>query len=392
MKEEDVFALFCGGNRYRLSLIIKHDGIIYELVTIESIIDENPQITWQTLGQNVDDAKFVDNKFRKMDGDMRYYKHKHLMKALDNTLLCKDEEIATLDQEYQRKLCACHSLKELKIARNKFEKEYLTARKQLMNDKIRIIDQIKTKSDQRKDELENKLSATQKNLAEINEAMDDLNAQISKLQAERGKKIKQLHAAMEIQNAENKLLTEHKAEDNKYSSIFHELDDDLKDIECSESKIAMESFQTALTIEEKKYKEWSTQTVIEWLLLIENGRFCQDKYRKLLGGIEKLKVDGSSFKDLQNDSLLKLVSDGSLDDDDRQILIKNVDRVLNSNKEQRKDGCTICVDGKINSVFIPCGHQAACYECYEIDNDRFRRCPICRKEITNVVKTFMNGF
>merc|ERR1712228_296865 len=395
MDAEDVFAIFFGNNQ--LSVIVKHDDIIYQLVTIEDIVNANPQITWQTLVPCSDDATFANNRFQKIAGDMRHYKYMNFVKNLDDELLAMDKQIDELDKEYEdRLLAASDSFKRLKSTRNEYEDEYLNGRANIMQEKLLIINQIKSKSYKRRDLLENKLSLTQRNVAQINQCIDKLNMQINKWKIMRSKRMKKLDVAMEIQSAEIKLLADHKAQDVKHDDLKDKLDDDLKDIKCKESNIAIESFQNALKIKEKQYKEWSTNDVIEWMLLIENGLFDNDKYCKMMIAIQnnqKLQIDGNSLKDLQNDSLLKLISDGCLDKSERKILIENVDRVLNVGiDEQPKNGCTICVDGKINSVFIPCGHQAACFACYEKDNNRFRKCPICRKEIADVIKTFMNGF
>jgi len=138
-----------------------------------------------------------------------------------------------------------------------------------------------------------------------------------------------------------------------------------------------------------KFIEWSSEEVIAWIGLIEDGRFNNRKY---LGMIKSLEIDGASLTDLRNDSLLKLIGRGTLSSTDRQILIANIDRLLNAENEQKKDRCTVCVQVKINAVFLPCGHQSACFECYEKNKNRFRKCPICRVQITNVIKTYMNGF
>ena len=78
---------------------------------------------------------------------------------------------------------------------------------------------------------------------------------------------------------------------------------------------------------------------------------------------------------------------------DRNIILKHIDRVINGrNGRESKNICTVCTVNTINSVFIPCGHQSCCYEWYQRSRQRFRNCPICRKVITNTVRTFMNGF
>ncbi|XP_060536627.1 E3 ubiquitin-protein ligase MYLIP [Cylas formicarius] len=47
--------------------------------------------------------------------------------------------------------------------------------------------------------------------------------------------------------------------------------------------------------------------------------------------------------------------------------------------------CKICMDNKIDSVFIPCSHVVACTECAA----RIEKCPLCRTEISQAQKLFM---
>lgn len=52
------------------------------------------------------------------------------------------------------------------------------------------------------------------------------------------------------------------------------------------------------------------------------------------------------------------------------------------------DKCVICFVNDQNSVFVPCGHIATCFEC---GNEHFKRtheCPICQKKMDMVIKTF----
>lgn len=57
--------------------------------------------------------------------------------------------------------------------------------------------------------------------------------------------------------------------------------------------------------------------------------------------------------------------------------------------------CKICMDHPINSVFVPCGHRFACYDCAKewMNNGNTQynsnlNCPVCRKKISNLVQTF----
>merc|ERR1712129_147606 len=134
------------------------------------------------------------------------------------------------------------------------------------------------------------------------------------------------------------------------------------------------------------------QMTLVWISLIENGKFAQAKYTRMMEEIASANIDGSHLRDLRNESFLKVIGGGALNQVDRNLFLKNVDRVLNGGgNAKQKNGCMICVHAAIDSVFIPCGHQAACYACYQRTPARFAQCPICREDVTSVVKTFMTG-
>lgn len=48
------------------------------------------------------------------------------------------------------------------------------------------------------------------------------------------------------------------------------------------------------------------------------------------------------------------------------------------------DLCVICLEQEYNSVFVPCGHMCCCMTC----SSHLTNCPLCRRRIEQVVKTF----
>ena len=140
---------------------------------------------------------------------------------------------------------------------------------------------------------------------------------------------------------------------------------------------------------EGEYEKWRTKDVIAWIKIIANRKFNDNKYNNTIQKIMKLEINGEGLKDLQNESLLKLLGLNALD---RNVLQQNVDRVVYGKGGKIKDMCTICTSNRINAMFIPCGHMAVCYGCYTKSKGNFRTCPICRKHVTNTKKAFMAGF
>lgn len=48
------------------------------------------------------------------------------------------------------------------------------------------------------------------------------------------------------------------------------------------------------------------------------------------------------------------------------------------------DLCVICLENDYNAVFVPCGHMCCCTSC----SSHLTNCPLCRKRIDQVVRTF----
>merc|ERR1719273_1076281 len=67
-----------------------------------------------------------------------------------------------------------------------------------------------------------------------------------------------------------------------------------------------------------------------------------------------------------------------------KLTTTNEDQTLNAQNISDSDLCKICMDMETNSVILEYGHLAACFECAQ----KLLRCPICRKSISRVVKTF----
>ncbi|KAL1539800.1 Subtilisin-like protease 1, variant 2 [Salvia divinorum] len=57
----------------------------------------------------------------------------------------------------------------------------------------------------------------------------------------------------------------------------------------------------------------------------------------------------------------------------------------NTNKDRlMPDLCVICLEQEYNSVFVPCGHMCCCMSC----SSHLTNCPLCRRRIEQVVRTF----
>ena len=50
--------------------------------------------------------------------------------------------------------------------------------------------------------------------------------------------------------------------------------------------------------------------------------------------------------------------------------------------------CVVCMEGEKEALFYPCGHIVSCMECACMLKQRNEPCSICRKPITDVVRTY----
>ncbi|KAL7472297.1 hypothetical protein ACHAXS_012637 [Conticribra weissflogii] len=54
-----------------------------------------------------------------------------------------------------------------------------------------------------------------------------------------------------------------------------------------------------------------------------------------------------------------------------------------------RTSCVICLQSKSELAFIPCGHLCTCKECAICVANFDSRCPVCRSNVTHVIKIFL---
>ena len=53
-----------------------------------------------------------------------------------------------------------------------------------------------------------------------------------------------------------------------------------------------------------------------------------------------------------------------------------------------KGQCKICLDKKIDCVYVPCGHAVSCLECAGEYRNTTRKCPFCRAVSTSIIRLY----
>lgn len=65
------------------------------------------------------------------------------------------------------------------------------------------------------------------------------------------------------------------------------------------------------------------------------------------------------------------------------------EKVINPDNYKEEEICSICMERKINTVIVDCGHRCTCVTCCQNFKEQNKPlCPICRKDITHIIKTY----
>jgi len=73
--------------------------------------------------------------------------------------------------------------------------------------------------------------------------------------------------------------------------------------------------------------------------------------------------------------------------DEKELLSWEDKELLDENSQLTEARlCKVCLDKAVPVVFTPCGHLVCCTECAE----PLQTCPICRKDIQGMLKTFLS--
>eukprot|EP01083_Nonionella_stella_P022272 61595_1 len=230
--------------------------------------------------------------------------------------------------------------------------------------------------------VQNEMATFDENVKEIDDKKRTYERLIAELNVQKAQQLSFKEAREQELTARRQSLLDFKTmQDDTAADIVSV----KKELEQDSSVSLWECFNGMMKKYERRHEEWDTNDVTQWVRLIEHGKFNKED---LIECIVKMEIAGDSLKDLRNESFLKMLGLNAVE---RKCLFKNIDRVLNK-PVAKSDICTVCVSNGIDSVFVPCGHQAICYECFQKEQNRFASCPICRKAVSNTVRTFMNGF
>ena len=73
------------------------------------------------------------------------------------------------------------------------------------------------------------------------------------------------------------------------------------------------------------------------------------------------------------------------------VKLTNLIDIANANRTNTSESyvkCAVCLAADINSVFLPCAHMVACFDCAMEWRRSSKTCIMCRKNIRRVMRTF----
>jgi hypothetical protein len=133
------------------------------------------------------------------------------------------------------------------------------------------------------------------------------------------------------------------------------------------------------------------------------------RYRKVESESESdsdLESDNSDSSDSDEEDIVVEVIDGphnrgedgfpeydpaAFGDDRPKSRLKGL-RVAGTDEPVKKDekACIICFENKIKVAMIPCGHACMCISCTNRVSEQALRCPICKEDVKDALKLFMD--
>eukprot|EP01083_Nonionella_stella_P319052 1169150_1 len=227
--------------------------------------------------------------------------------------------------------------------------------------------------------------------AKLRKELLELDAQIEALQKreiECTKRHDEVTNAIRRSDSDKERQETDKAESiDKIRSKVAEVDNAYHDLlqNTQHNETLSEIMDDKLVYLEENHNNWSVEDVIGWIKMIENGYFDGKDYATFFEQISRLKVNGSQLKEMNSTLFLKMAG---LNEQNQRVLVGNIARITKQQKQ--RNICGFCTQNMINTAMIPCGHQYSCNECAK--KHRLRKCPICRKPIREIVKTYMAGF
>eukprot|EP01083_Nonionella_stella_P139534 425813_1 len=140
---------------------------------------------------------------------------------------------------------------------------------------------------------------------------------------------------------------------------------------------------------EKDYKKWNVNETMAWIRTVENAYFDKKEFETFMNAIHEMHIDGTQLTEMNSKLFLNLA--GLSREKDQYIVRKHINRIVKQkNDMEYRNVCGVCMTNVINTVMIPCGHCFSCWSCSE--KQKIKKCPMCRKDVKQILKTFLSGY
>ena len=301
------------------------------------------------------------NDLQKRNGELQ----SSLTKSKANTELIGEKLRKVENQLNDSKLCTENS----KILTLQIENKRLTDIQHKTELKIKESEQLFLKKQQALTEERDGL------LDRVNKMSIDLNQEQNSLKA--------LEAAAENQRLELENTEKNCKELVRKEKEASAMIDYLKNLVTNEKEV-IENLGKALNEQSTKYEVQNEQNTI----LMQEYQNTMNDLDKCLAQNSQLKKDLQKADEIAVDKLELTRTRSALVE--KEVELKDVTNKLND-----QNICKLCMENKLDTAFLPCGHVVCCQGCA---NDTMARpgqdgvatCPICRAGLQDKIKVYLN--
>merc|ERR1712048_1286559 len=176
------------------------------------------------------------------------------------------------------------------------------------------------------------LKAEKASLNSLVKKKDETMQKYNRLDTEKAKRIKSLGTVLKSLQSENE---KQKEQILTMEAVQKSFDEQLKqkDAENKELKQKLQAFETMQSVKTKHYSEWSADTLLHWIISLNNGKF--KKYeKKLKTTFAEQGVDGTTIEWMDKSDWMDL---GIVNMMDRKTLHQHVQDLKNKNPKMGAD-------------------------------------------------------
>lgn len=119
-----------------------------------------------------------------------------------------------------------------------------------------------------------------------------------------------------------------------------------------------------------------------------NGNICITGNRDIISSFNNVIIDNNNFVNIGEQP--PLPKNNLFIENKIKLPAEEIDEIpINPEDFKVEEICSICMERKINTVIVDCGHRFFCVVCSQKYKNEFEpKCPICRKTMTHIIKIY----